>query len=70
MMISDAKGEKIAPITAQTEMLQCGRCGCIYPSKGKSDTGYCRDCQKTINAILKGGPLDGMRHSGLLEDEE
>ena len=76
MICEDAKNEPIGPITAPCETLTCSRCGCLYPSRGKSDPGYCRVCEPVIKA-LKGGPLNGSsvyhgddrQHSGLLEDD-
>lgn len=69
MISEDCKKEQIKPIHATAETLTCKRCGCLYASTGKKDNGYCQDCSRTINAMLKGGPLDGMRNSGLLEDD-
>lgn len=76
MVCEDCKIEPIKPITAPAERLICKRCGCIYTSRGKSDSGYCRDCEQVMKA-LSGGPLSGARlyhgdehrHSGLLEED-
>lgn len=70
MICEDCKIEPVAPVTAKAEILTCKRCGCLYPSIGKGDSGYCRDCKNTLDVLLKGGPLDGMRNSGLLEVDE
>ena len=69
MICEETKNEQIESVHAPAETLTCKRCGCIYVSTGKKDSGYCQDCNRTINALLKGGPLDGMRHSGMLEDD-
>lgn len=70
MVCEACKIEPIEPLHAPVETLTCKRCGCIYPSIGKADSGYCRDCKNTLDVLLKGGPLDGMRNSGLLEVDE
>lgn len=69
MVCEACKIEPIEPIRAPTETLTCKRCGCLYVSSGKNDKGYCRDCDRTMNALLKGGPLNGKHYSGLLEEE-
>ena len=56
-------------ITAQTDSIQCARCGVWYPSRGIGDIGICRACERILDSKFAGGPLNGMRHSGLLEDD-
>lgn len=46
-------------IHAPTETLTCSRCGKSYFSRGKHDSGICRECEKKEKAHLVGGPLDG-----------
>lgn len=70
MVNEDTKYEPIKPIAPNAELIICARCGKEYPSIGKRDTGYCRDCMNDMNAILVGGQYDGMRNSGLLERYE
>ena len=42
------------------ETLTCTICGREYPSRGKNDPGYCRECEETMTERhYNGGPLDG-----------
>jgi len=42
------------------EILTCKRCGREYPSQGKHDPGYCRECEQEMQPhTYDGGPLDG-----------
>lgn len=47
-------------VTAPTETLTCSICGRTYPSRGKNDSGICRECERDLvvrEAPLVGGPL-------------
>lgn len=56
-------------ITADAPMITCAKCGKQFVSRGLRDEqaingegiAYCDDCEKKMNAILIGGPLDGQK---------
>ncbi len=39
-------GNPEIPICGPCETLTCKSCGKEYPSRGKYDPGYCRECEK------------------------
>lgn len=56
-------------IAPNAESIQCARCGVWYPSRGKTDPGICRACERDVNALNIGGPLGERRYSGLVDDD-
>lgn len=46
-------------LSGNGESLVCKKCGKSYISRGKHDSGYCRDCEKGQTFI--GGPLNGQK---------
>ena len=54
-------------ITAEdhAEKLTCSICGKRYVSRGRWDSGICRECEKEKNAHCIGGVYDGeLAHDG------
>ena len=44
-------------LQGESETLTCKYCGQEYPSTGKHDPGYCRECAM----VFLSGPLDGKK---------
>lgn len=49
MILEDIDKENYPPVIVfgPCETLMCKFCGKEYPSRGKHDPGYCRECEKT-----------------------
>lgn len=57
-MISDinTSNPKIVIMASAPEII-CSKCGATYISRGKNDSGICKECQLQ-DLPLKGGPLN------------
>lgn len=66
MVLEDVNSQDCPPVViyAPCEELTCKFCGKGYPSRGKQDPGYCRECEKKMieeSAYFVNGVLDGQK---------